>query len=109
ISAFSLAAALIAFAACLTLIVGWWAQSRGDALVVAVALLVFWAPFHMTVSRFNISPQEVAVYFLILMCLMLERQSMRAWVKDCLSSIPRLSLIAIGVFALACLQSVALE
>ncbi len=109
ISAFSLAVAVIALGIFITLIVGWWARLHGDALVVAITLLVFWAPFHTTISRFNLSPQEVAVYFIILACLMLDRQGVWGWVKALFTSVPRVSLIAIGVFTLACLQSVAFE
>ncbi len=109
LSSFAPALAIIALAVFITIIVGGWAQLRGDALVVAVTLLVFWAPFHTTISQFNLSPQEVAVYFIILACLMLERRGIWGWVKTFFTSVPRISQIAIGVFGLACLQSVALE
>jgi O-antigen/teichoic acid export membrane protein len=110
LSAVSPAVALIALAISITLIVGWWAAARGgDALVVAVALLVFWAPFHTTVSQFNLSPQEVGVYFILLACLMLDRRGLWNWLLSFIFSIPLVSLIAIGLFALACLQAVVFE
>lgn len=109
LSSFEPALAIIALAIFITIIVGWWARLRGDTLVVAVALLVFWAPFHTSVSQFNLSPQEVTVYFVILACLMLDRRGIWGWLKAYFTSVPRVSQIAIGVFALACLQSVALE
>lgn len=107
-SAYSLVVAVLALALCLTVVVVWWARRQGDALVVAVALLVFWAPFHTSVSKYNLSPQEIGVYFIIFACVMLDRRGVWDWIKRFAAATPRVSLIAIGVFALACLQSVAL-
>lgn len=109
LSAYALPVAVITLAMCLTIMVALWARARGDTLVVAVALLVFWAPFHTTISRFNLSPQEVAVYLIILACLMLDRQGIWSWITRFFASVPRVSLVALALFALACLQSIALE
>ena len=53
--------ALVIVALCVTYAIGAWAGRRGDALVVAVAILLFWMPFQTTVSRLDVSPQEISV------------------------------------------------
>src|SRR5581483_6749950 len=76
-----------------------------NALVVALALILFWLPFHTTISRFGISPQEVAVYGTWLVGLFLSPQGTRRWLWSVLRSWSPFGQFLLLIFALACAQS----
>ncbi len=85
--------------------IGYWATKRGDTLVVALVLLVFWLPFHTTFSRLNVSPQEIATYGICLVAAVLDRRGVRHWVAELTSTIPIAARFVIVLFTLAVLQS----
>ncbi len=98
--------AVVAIATCATIVVVWWARSRGmNPLVIAVSLLLFWMPFATTISRFNIGPQELGVYGVCLACALFEPRGARRWIVDLLTSVSVPFRLLIGLFALACLQA----
>lgn len=99
--------ALIVLALCMTAGVVAWARARarGDALVTAVAILLFWMPFQVTISRFNVSPQELGVYIICVVAAIFDRRGIWRWIKELFTSTTLWMRLAILVFALACLQA----
>jgi O-antigen/teichoic acid export membrane protein/O-antigen ligase len=106
VSNFWVGATLIAIAVSLSVAVAVWVSRRFDALVAALALVVFWLPFHLTVTRFNISPQELATYGIALTAAVSDRRGIRRWLGSVLDSIPVAARFAMVLFAMAALQSV---
>lgn len=96
---------LLAIATGISIIIGYWSSRRGDVLVVALALLVFWLPFHTTASTFNFSPQELATYGICLLAAIFDRRGIRRWVKDFVATVPIAARFALVLFVLAVLQS----
>ncbi len=106
VSNFWVGATLIVVAASLSVAVATWVSRRFDALVAALALVVFWLPFHMTATRFNISPQELATYGIAVTAAVSNRSGIRRWLGGLLGSIPVAARFAMVLFAMAALQSV---
>ena len=100
------AAGLITLALCISLAIVMWTSRRSDPLVVGLALVLFWLPFHTTVSRLGISPQEVAVYGMWLFGVLLSPLGIRRWLLQVITSLSTLMQLAFLLFALACFQSV---
>ncbi len=90
--------ALIIVALCVTLAIGAWAGRRGNALVVAVAILLFWMPFQTTVSRLDVSPQEISVYAICTVCALFDRRGVWQWSKDLFTTTSAFMRLAILVF-----------
>lgn len=105
VSSIWVGATLLVIAVCVSIVVGYWASKRGDALVVALALLLFWLPFHTTASRFNLSPQELATYGIFIVAALFGRRGLRKWLSDFAASTPVIARFAIVLFVLAVLQS----
>ncbi len=97
--------ALVIVALCVTYAIGAWAGRRSDALVVAVAILLFWMPFQTTVSRLDVSPQEISVYVICAVCALFDRRGMWQWSKDLFTTTSAFMRLAILVFVISCLQS----
>src|SRR5690349_18378244 len=98
VASFWVGASLLALGLGLSVVIGYWATRRGDTLVVALALLVFWLPFHTTFSRLNVSPQEIATYGICLEAAVLDRRGVRHWVAELTSTIPIAARFVIVLF-----------
>jgi O-antigen/teichoic acid export membrane protein/O-antigen ligase len=100
------AVALVVFIISITAWVWHWASSRGDILVTALALVLFWLPFNVTATRFGISPQEIAVYGIFIIGAFLAPQGTRAWLGEILQSFSAGAKLALFIFALLCVEAV---
>ena len=85
-----------------SVVVGTLAYRHGGALVSVVALLVFWLPFNTTFTRFGIGPQEIAVYAILLLIVILDPRPIRRSLAVLVASFSPVARYALLVFGIAC-------
>ncbi|MFI5274868.1 MAG: O-antigen ligase family protein, partial [Ktedonobacterales bacterium] len=106
VSAVASSVGILIVGVCISLLIVYWARARGDALVCALAVLVFWMPFNVTFTRFGISPQEIGLYVVIAACLVFSPHGPIRFVAGLFASLTVFARLALLVFTLACLQSI---